>query len=82
MSSEAASRASLELPGIQEKMLEAAAASAKPVVVVLENGRPLDLRWAAEHVPATLESCIPVRKAEMQLPTSSLAMSIRAGNCL
>jgi len=59
MSSEAASRASLELPGIQEKMLEAAAASAKPVVVVLENGRPLDIRWAAEHVPAILESWYP-----------------------
>jgi beta-glucosidase len=56
MSSEAASRATLDLPGIQEQMLEVAAASGKPVVLVLENGRPLDVRWADEHVPAILES--------------------------
>ena len=59
MSSEAASRATLDLPGIQEQMLEAVAGSGKPVVLVLENGRPLDIRWAAEHVPAILESWYP-----------------------
>jgi len=59
MSSESASRAGLELPGIQEQMLEAAAQSGKPVVLVLENGRPLDIRWAAGHVPAILESWFP-----------------------
>lgn len=59
MSSEAASRASMDLPGIQEQMLEAAVASGKPVVLVLENGRPLDISWAAEHVPAILEAWYP-----------------------
>ena len=59
MSSEGASRASLELPGIQEQMLEAAASAGKPVVLVLENGRPLDIRWASEHVPAILEAWYP-----------------------
>jgi beta-glucosidase len=59
MSSEASSRAGLELPGIQEQMLEAAAESGKPVVLVLENGRPLDIRWASQHVPAILESWFP-----------------------
>ena len=59
MSSEAASRATLDLPGIQEQMLEAVAATGKPVVLVLENGRPLDIRWAAEHVPAILEAWYP-----------------------
>src|ERR1019366_7911354 len=59
MRSEAASRATLDLPGIQEQMLEAVAGSGKPVVLVLENGRPLDIRWAAEHVPAILESWYP-----------------------
>jgi beta-glucosidase len=59
MSSEAASRATLDLPGIQEQMLEAVAATGKPVVLVLENGRPLDIRWAAAHVPAILESWYP-----------------------
>ncbi|MDR3741792.1 MAG: beta-glucosidase BglX [Terracidiphilus sp.] len=56
MSSEAASRATLDLPGIQQQMLETAAATGKPVVLVLENGRPLDIRWATEHVGAVLES--------------------------
>jgi beta-glucosidase len=59
MSSEGASRATLDLPGIQEQMLEAVAATGKPVVLVLENGRPLDIRWAAEHVPAILEAWYP-----------------------
>jgi beta-glucosidase len=56
MSSEAASRASLNLPSAQEEMLEAVAATGKPVVLVLENGRPLDISWAAAHVQAILES--------------------------
>jgi beta-glucosidase len=59
MSSEAASRATLDLPGIQEQMLETVAATGKPVVLVLENGRPLDVRWAAAHVPAILEAWYP-----------------------
>jgi beta-glucosidase len=59
MSSEAASRATLDLPGIQEQMLEAVTATGKPVVLVLENGRPLDIRWAATHVPAILEAWYP-----------------------
>ncbi len=59
MSGEGASRATLDLPGIQEQMLEAVAATGKPVVLVLLNGRPLDIRWAAEHVPAILEAWFP-----------------------
>jgi beta-glucosidase len=59
MSSEAASRATLDLPGMQEQMLEAVASTGKPVVLVLENGRPLDIRWASEHVPAILEAWYP-----------------------
>ena len=59
MSSEAASRATLDLPGIQQQMLEAVVSSGKPVAVVLLNGRPLDIRWASEHAPAILESWYP-----------------------
>jgi beta-glucosidase len=59
MSGEAASRSSLDLPGIQEQMLEAVTSAGKPVILVLENGRPLDIRWAAEHVPAILEAWYP-----------------------
>ncbi len=59
MNGEAASRATLDLPGIQQQMLETVVATGKPVVLVLENGRPLDIRWAAAHVPAILEAWYP-----------------------
>lgn len=59
MSGEEGSRATLTLPGIQRQMLEVAAATRKPVVVVLMNGRPLDIQWAADHVPAILEAWYP-----------------------
>lgn len=55
MNSERASRATLTLPGQQEELLEAAVATGKPVVLLLQNGRPLEIPWAAEHVPAILE---------------------------
>jgi beta-glucosidase len=59
MSGENASRATLDLPGVQQQMLEAAASSGKPVVVVLENGRPLEINWMAEHAAAILEAWLP-----------------------
>jgi beta-glucosidase len=59
MSGEAASRASLDLPGRQQELLEAVVALGKPVVLVLVNGRPLSINWAAEHVPAILEAWEP-----------------------
>jgi beta-glucosidase len=59
MNGERASRSSLELPGRQEELLEAAVATGKPVVLVLLNGRPLAINWAAEHVPAILEAWYP-----------------------
>jgi len=59
MSGEGASRGTLDLPGIQEQMVEAAAVSGKPLVVVLENGRPLEINWVAEHAAAILEAWFP-----------------------
>jgi beta-glucosidase len=59
MNGERASRASLDLPGDQEKLLEAAVATGKPVVLVLLTGRPLTITWAAEHVPAILNAWHP-----------------------
>jgi beta-glucosidase len=59
MSGEAASRSSLKLSGGQQELLEAVAATGKPVVLVLVNGRPLEITWAAEHVPAILEAWYP-----------------------
>jgi beta-glucosidase len=59
MNGERASRATLNLPGRQEELLEAAVATGKPVVLVLLNGRPLDVTWAAGHVGAILEAWHP-----------------------
>ena len=59
MSGEAASRSSLDLPGKQQELLEAVVATGKPVVLVLMNGRPLNVTWASEHVPAILEAWYP-----------------------
>jgi len=56
MSGEAASRASLDFPGVQERLLEAVQATGTPVVLVVNSGRPLTIPWAAEHVPAIVES--------------------------
>ncbi len=59
MAGEAASRASLDLPGRQEELLEAVVALGKPVVLVLINGRPLSVDWAARNVPAIVEAWEP-----------------------
>jgi beta-glucosidase len=56
MSGEAASRASLDLPGRQAELVRAIHATGTPTVVVLVNGRPLAIPWIAEHVPAILET--------------------------
>src|SRR6185503_2849922 len=56
MSGEAASRAELGLPGVQQQLLEQVVATGTPVVLVLMNGRPLILEWAATHVPAIVET--------------------------
>lgn len=56
MSGEAASRSNLDLPGNQEDLLRAVCAVGKPVVLVLMNGRPLTITWAADHCDAIVES--------------------------
>jgi len=59
ISGEGFDRSSLDLPGNQEQVLEAVAATGKPLVLVLENGRPLTIGWAKEHIPAILEAWYP-----------------------
>ncbi len=59
MTGEAASRAYLKLPGNQQKFLETIVAVGKPVVLILFNGRPLALPWAATHVSAMVEAWYP-----------------------
>ncbi len=59
VSGEGFDRSELGLPGNQEALLEAVAATGVPVVLVLQNGRALALPWAGEHVPAILEAWYP-----------------------
>jgi len=63
MSGEAGSRAYLDLPGNQQKLLEQVAAAGKPVVLLVFSGRPLVLDWAAKHVPAIMEAWFPGTEA-------------------
>jgi beta-glucosidase len=58
-SGEASSRSDISLPGQQAALVQAIAATGKPYVVVLMNGRPLTLGWVADNAPALLESWFP-----------------------
>jgi beta-glucosidase len=59
MIGEQASRSSLELPGRQLELLQAVVATGTPTVLLVMNGRPIDLRWAADNVPAILDIWYP-----------------------
>src|ERR1019366_6185572 len=48
-------RTSLDLFGRQEELLQALIATGKPVVVLLFNGRPISINYAAQNAPAILE---------------------------
>ncbi|MBZ5565756.1 MAG: glycoside hydrolase family 3 C-terminal domain-containing protein [Acidobacteriia bacterium] len=51
--------ASLDLTGVQDDLIRAVSATGTPTIVVLVNGRPLSIRWEAEHVPAIVEAWEP-----------------------
>lgn len=59
MTGEANSRATLDLPGVQEDLIKELYKTGKPVVVVLLNGRPLTITWLKENVNAILEAWYP-----------------------
>lgn len=54
MSGEAKSRSNIHLPGIQEELVKAIQETGKPVVVLINAGRPLIFNWTADNVPAIL----------------------------
>ena len=53
---EGRSRSKLDLPGVQQQLLEEVYKVNKNIILVLMNGRPLALPWAAEHIPTILET--------------------------
>ena len=52
-------RTSIDLPSSQQKLLEAIAATGKPLVVVLHSGSAVALRWAKDHANAILAAWYP-----------------------
>ena len=63
VSGEGRDRASLKLPGAQEDLVKALCETGKPVIVVLVNGRPLNLSWIVENCPAIVEAWLPGEEA-------------------
>ncbi|WP_299901724.1 beta-glucosidase BglX [uncultured Aquimarina sp.] len=55
-SGEGRSRTELDLPGVQQELLEAIYKVNTNIVLVLNNGRPLAIPWADEHIPAIVEA--------------------------
>jgi beta-glucosidase len=56
---EASSLSDISLPGQQLALVQAIAATGKPYVVVLMNGRPLTIPWLAQNAPAMLDAWYP-----------------------
>lgn len=63
MSGEAGARSDITLPGAQEDLITAVAATGKPFVVVLVNGRPLTTGGWLDLAPAVLEAWHPGMEA-------------------
>jgi beta-glucosidase len=53
-SGEAKSRSNIHLPGMQEELVKAIYATGKPIVVLINAGRPLIFNWTADHVSSIL----------------------------
>jgi len=54
LSGEAKSRSNICIPGVQEDLLKELLATGKPVVVLINAGRPLIFNYTADHAPAIL----------------------------
>jgi beta-glucosidase len=52
-------RTTLNLPPIQEKLMQAISETGTPIIMVLINGSALSINWANEHIPAILEAWYP-----------------------
>ncbi len=52
-------RTSIDLPKVQQDLLQAVAATGKPVVVVLMSGSSIAVNWAKDHAAALMEAWYP-----------------------
>lgn len=78
-------RSDIDLVGLQNELIEKVAASGKPTILILVNGRPLGVEWAAENLPAIVEAWAPGMYAGQAVaeilygkvnPTAKLAITI------
>jgi len=56
MSGEAASRTSLDIPGIQNELIKEIYKANEQIIIVLMNGRPLTINWVSKNIPSILET--------------------------
>lgn len=52
-------RSDIDLVGLQNELIQRVAASGKPTILILINGRPPGVEWAAEHLSAIVEAWAP-----------------------
>lgn len=52
-------RSDIDLVGLQNDLIQQVAASGKPTILILINGRQLGVQWAAEQLPAIIEAWEP-----------------------
>lgn len=57
----------LNLPGLQNEILEAVCESGKPAVLVLLSGSALAVNWADEHIPAIIQGWYPGAQGGMAI---------------
>lgn len=50
---------SLDLPGLQQELLEAVHATGKPILLVLLSGSALAIRWADQNIPSIIQAWYP-----------------------
>ena len=81
MSGEAGSRAHLDLPGNQEKLLEAVAATGRPIVLLVFSGRPLVLTGPRSTFRQLWKHGFRAQRRETRLPICCTGMLRRAGSC-
>lgn len=57
-------RATIELPDVQEQLIQALQASGKPIVMVNCSGSAIALPWESEHLPAILQAWYPGQRGD------------------
>ena len=72
-------RTSLDLPKLEQSLLEAVASAGKPLVVVLTNGSALGVNWAQAHANAILEAWYPGEEGGAAVAETLSGMNNPAG---